>query len=130
MQRRRKIHFNVKWDSGSWRAEASSPKEIVYTGIRSLGRLRSKLPDRVAGLTGWQRDEFDITYSCEPPPDIRDRVIRLRRLREQHEQIGTTIRNEILAALDEFERLDMSQVDLAEFIGLSSQRISQIKAGK
>jgi hypothetical protein len=97
------------------------------TEARRLNQLETEVRDLIAGLTDSSEDAFELDWTYDLPPDLA-RPVRLfveARTRRQAAEHDYAVAQE--QAVDALTAEHVSVRDAAELLGLSYQRVAQIR---
>jgi hypothetical protein len=100
------------------------------TETRRLDQLETEVRDLISGLTDVDEDSFDVTWEYSLPPDLEEPVHRFlaaRARRQAAEQDYAAAQEQAVEALT---TAHVSLRDAAELLGLSYQRLAQIRSAR
>jgi hypothetical protein len=97
------------------------------TEARRLDQLEAEVRDLIAGLTDTSEDAFDLDWSYDLPPELGRPVrqfveARSRRQAAEHDYAAAQEQ-----AVDALTAAHVSVRDAAELLGLSYQRVAQLR---
>jgi hypothetical protein len=97
------------------------------TEVRRLNQLETEVRDLIAGLTDSSEDAFELDWNYDLPPELARPVrqfveARARRQAAEHDYAAAQQR-----AVDALTAAHVSVRDAAELLGLSYQRVAQIR---
>jgi hypothetical protein len=97
------------------------------TEARRLNQLENEVRDLIAGLTDSSEDAFELDWSYDLPPELAQPVrqfveARTRRQAAEHDYAAAQEQ-----AVDALTAAHVSVRDAAELLGLSYQRVAQIR---
>jgi len=97
------------------------------TEARRLNQLEIEVRDLIAGLTDSSEDAFELDWTYDLPPDLAQPVrqfveARTRRQAAEHDYAAAQEQ-----AVDALTAAHVSVRDAAELLGLSYQRVAQIR---
>ena len=97
------------------------------TEARRLDQLEAEVRDLIAGLTDADEDSFDLTWEYALQPDIEQPVGRFLAARARRQAAEEDYAAAQLEAVSALTTAHVSLRDAAELLGLSYQRVAQIR---
>lgn len=117
---------NVDRDETMWRVRV--PEIARTTVARNLAEVETMARDLIAIMTDQAPEAFDIAVSVETPNPARETMERARTHRAQAEELSTTAAAEIREAAHQLRSNGLTVRDIAQVLGISAQRASQLLA--
>jgi len=111
--------------SGKWWALSVPEIKGVYSQARSLSEARSMAREAIALMLDIPEDSFDVELTIEP---WADEIRELNAVRAEQQELEERLDALRLELLEQFKAGGVSTRDAGEALGLSHQRISQLKA--
>lgn len=120
------VTVTVRREDGWWTARG----EQVRGGFeaKTLGQLMSEVEHLLPMMFDTDPDGLDIRYVYELPDSLSELVQRVRELREQVDAYTAGYRDALRESVTELARLKVSERDTAAVVGVSPQRVHQIRA--
>lgn len=120
------ITVTVRREDGWWTARG----EAIRGGFeaKTLSQLMSEVEHLLPMLFDAEPDDLDVRYEYELPDSLSELVGRVSELREQMDAYAAGYRDALRASVTELARLNVSERDTAVVVGVSPQRVHQIRA--
>jgi len=97
------------------------------TEARRLDQLEVEVRDLIAGLTDADEDSFDLTWEYSLQPEVEEPVRKFLAARARRQEAEEDYTAAQLAAVEALTTAHVSLRDAAELLGLSYQRVAQIR---
>ena len=97
------------------------------TEARRLSQLETEVRDLIAGLTDTTEDAFDLDWSYDLPPELARPVRQFVAARTRRQAAERDYATAQAHAVDALTAAHVSVRDAAELLGLSYQRIAQVR---
>lgn len=120
------VTITVRREDGWWTARS----EEIRGGFeaKTLGQLTAEVEHLLPMLFDAEPDDLGVRYVYELPDALSDLVLRVRELREQLDAYTVGYRDALRQSVTELARLNVSERDTAAVVGVSPQRVHQIRA--
>ena len=100
------------------------------TESRRLDQLEVEVRDLIAGLTDTSEDDFDLDWKYALPPALERSVRQFVRARSRREVAEREYAAAQARAVEALTAAHVSVRDAAELLGLSYQRVAQIRPAR
>lgn len=100
------------------------------TETRRLDQLETEVRDLIASLTDAEEDSFDLTWKHSLQPDLAEPVARFLAARARRQTAEQDYAAAQEQAMDALATAHISLRDAAELLGLSYQRLAQLRSAR
>lgn len=98
------------------------------TEARRWRDLENEVRDLIAGLTDVDEQSFDLVWHFDLPGEAMTHLRDWEDLKRQRARIDAEYRSVASRVVTSMRKLDISQRDAADLLGISHQRVSQLMA--
>jgi hypothetical protein len=100
------------------------------TETRRLDQLEAEVRDLIAGLTDVDDDSFDLTWEYSLPPELGEPVHRFLAAQARRQAADQDYAVAQEQAVDALTTAHVSLRDAAKLLGLSYQRLAQLRSAR
>jgi len=100
------------------------------TETRRLDQLETEVRDLIAGLTDVDEDAFDLNWEYSLPPKLEEPVHRFLAAKARRQAAEQDYRAAQEQAVEALTTAHISLRDAAELLGLSYQRLAQLRSAR